>query len=254
MSYSALDLQRNHVDLVGEYIFDDVNSDAQLVGEVGRILQNDEVFSSPFSKAVLSVSGEKSVLIPEALFEEGRESDYLAFSNEVPAGHGVHSNQLVNIRSRCIFSVSGELAGLLEETFPASLLMHSSTPLIDVFALRMKREEGRNVILHIQYSQFEMLVFEGAELNFYNSFSYTTAEDLLYYTLFVFEQLDLNHEKDGVQVYGEVDQYGNLSELLQRYLGKVNFGHRTDMMVYSPSLDLIPGHYYANLFHHFLCA
>ena len=74
--------------------------------------------------------------------------------------------------------------------------MHASSPLIESLSLQFKHDLGKKVVLHIQYSHFEVVYYKDGNLQFYNSFNYTTGEDLIYYVLFVFEQLGLNQDQE----------------------------------------------------------
>ncbi|MEQ8324137.1 MAG: DUF3822 family protein [Vicingaceae bacterium] len=253
MSYAILSPTDNTVELTREFIFDSVNSNADLLADIRGIVENDPALMGPFFHTSIGFYQGKSTLIPEALFEAGMEESYLNFTEDSDVERYFFSNKLVNLRSRNVFSVDKALCDYLQSCYPTPLFLHSSTPLIDVFALQEKRNSGRRCFIHVQYSHFEILCFEKGELRFYNSFDYTTAEDLLYYVLFVFEQLDLNQESEPISVFGEIDQYGTIADLLKRYLGVVEFGNRIDMLSYSPALDAVPKHYYINLYQQFLC-
>ena len=116
-----------------------------------------------------------------------------------------------------------------------------------------KQDQGDKMLLHVQYSHFEMLFFKNGQLHFFNSFNYTTAEDFIYYFLFSCEQLGLNMDRLDVVVFGEIDEEANTYGLLYKYVRNVSFGERSRVLNYSNSLDVIASNHYYNLFQQFLC-
>ena len=98
-----------------------------------------------------------------------------------------------------------------------------------------------------------MLYYAEGALQFYNTFSFTTAEDLIYYVMFVMEQLSLNSEKIEIDLYGEVEEDSNIYDLLSQYIRNVKFGDRSELTKYTDILDVVPKHFYFNLFQQYMC-
>jgi hypothetical protein len=57
-----------------------------------------------------------------------------------------------------------------------------------------------------------------------NSFEFTTKEDLLYFTLFAFEQLKIETEKVEVQLYGDITKGDEYFNLLYEYIRNLSLG------------------------------
>jgi len=86
---------------------------------------------------------------------------------------------------------------------------------------------------------------------FYNSFNYHSAEDFIYYLLFVCEQLHLNPETIEVVLLGEIEKNSTVYSLTQKYIRTIIFGERTDGAQYSYQLQTIPSNYYFTLFNNY---
>jgi hypothetical protein len=92
------------------------------------------------------------------------------------------------------------------------------------------------------------VVLEGKNLLFYNTFNYHSAEDFIYYLLFVCEQLHLNPEKTELQLLGEIEKNSAIHLITQKYVRHVQFGERADQADYSYQLQALPKHSYFTLF------
>ena len=100
--------------------------------------------------------------------------------------------------------------------------------------------------------RFEVLVINSGKLTFYNTFAYQTAEDFIYYLLFVFEQLKLNPETANVELLGELEKSSAVYQLLYKYIRNIKFGARPDAFDYSFKITSLPKQYYYSLFSQFL--
>jgi len=254
LSLAVLDTDTNTYILLKEYIFEDLHSDIQVLEEFKQIIEVEESLKQGYHNTVIGLIGGKSVLIPEALFDPKKTETYLNFSHDIKSDYTIGFDALINVRANNVFGIHKSLYDSIKLLFPSANLMHASSPLIESLSLQFKHDKGEKVVLHIQYSHFELLYFKDANFQFYNTFNYTTGEDMIYYILFVFEQLGLNGDKVKLLVLGEMEEHGHTSELLRQYIRNVEFGERSLMIKYSQVLDVIPKHYYFNLFHQFLCA
>ena len=99
-----------------------------------------------------------------------------------------------------------------------------------------------------------MIVIEGNNLKFYNSFAYDTKEDLAYYVLFVFEQLKLNPESMALQIMGEIERKSDNYSFLYQYIRNFGFVNRNVGFDYSYYIEELPGHFHYNLFSQYHCA
>jgi hypothetical protein len=75
--------------------------------------------------------------------------------------------------------------------------------------------------VHIHESHFEIIVVQNQKLILFNSFDYSTPEDLLYYILFTAEQLQLNPEKFSLELLGKVSEWDSLYSIIYTYVRHV---------------------------------
>jgi len=251
---AVLDLKSNTYLALEEYIFEGLQNVFQLKSEFERCVKSSSLLQAQFEKVNIGIINEYNSVIPDAFYDEERINDYFEITQGKQEDYLISEQKLVNLNARNIFAIPRILNEAIVSFFPSASINHAFTSLIDGLALKYKQVEGDSIVIHIQYSHFEFLYFKDGLLQYVNSFNYTTAEDFIYYTLFVFEQLGLNTEKIDVEVLGEVDQDSSIYNLLFKYVRNVSFGSRPKVLNYSTALDPFSGNYYYNLFQQFLCA
>ena len=250
---AVMDLTNNNYLALEEHTFEGVQNMFQLKTEFENSIENSALIKADFEKSVIGIINEHVSLVPEALFDEQHKSDYLELAHGKLSDFTIYEDGLINTRARNVYAVPNLISSSISEKIPSAQIRHYSSSLIDGLSLEYKRREGEIVVLHVQYSHFEILFFRDGVLQFYNSFNYTTAEDFIYYTLFVFEQLELNADKITVDVFGEIVEDSSVYQLLYKYVRNISFGNRPKTLRYSSSFDVISKHQYYNLFQQFLC-
>jgi hypothetical protein len=119
--------------------------------------------------------------------------------------------------------------------------------------MNVKNMTGRKVFLNLRDGQFDLLVFNGNQLVYCNGFHFRTPEDVAYYVIFVYEQLNLNPEETGLCLLGNVEKLSPVYDLLFRYIRLIEFMGRNEGFKYSYLFDEIPGHSYFSLLTPALC-
>ena len=196
----------------------------------------------------LAVTGRAFTLLPAALFRAGDEAAALRL-HHTPAAtetirHTTHPGQeLVNV-----FAADASLANWLAATHGATgrLLHHTSALLA---GLVHQHGAGAPRRLYLNPGQQELtLVVLGQHLEYCNVFSCSTAEDVVYYTILVMQELGLDPDRDDVTVWGELTPDSAVFSLLRTYVRNVKFGTRPGNLQYSYRLNDVFEYRYFDLF------
>jgi hypothetical protein len=230
------------------------NADA---GNLGRLMEADlKWLGGPFQKVRIIYNGAKASLIPEALFNEEEKAsiyDFNVANGPYPAAELKH-DLLKSLNAYSIYHLPGPIGDLIKKYFPDAGLYHHSTAIIQsVFLNYMNKDTANILFVNTGSSRLDILQINGRRLEYYNSFNYNTAEDYMYYLIFVVEQLKLNPENVEVVMLGEVEKHSSLSDLMHKYIRNISFAPRNADFKYSFVFDQLPGHYYYNLLNASLC-
>jgi hypothetical protein len=240
--YSLLDVEKNKFIALSFYR----NHLADLISSLSWL-------GGQFHSVYGIIGNSRFTLIPEALYIENEKESYFNFLHEQETGESVLSDRISHLGIYTVYSIPATCREYINKLFPKVTLCHISSVLISNIWMSAKNMTGCKVFLNLREEQFDLLAFEGNQLKYSNAFRFHTAEDIAYYVIFVFEQLNLNPEEVHLALLGNIDKFSPVFELLFRYIRDIEFVRRTDGFNYSYLFNEIPGHYYYTLLNPFPC-
>ena len=238
---AAVDVERQKFVALEEYILG-------AGGVPALAAQHDFLALRGWNAVRLAVTGRAFTLLPASLFRPGDEAAALRLHHTpTPAEtirHTTHPGQeLVNV-----FAADAALASWLAATHGATgrLLHHTSALLAGLLHQRGAAAPRR---LYLNPGQQELtLVVLGQHLEYCNVFPCSTAEDVVYYTILVMQELGLDPDQDDVTVWGEFTPDSAVFSLLRTYVRNVKFGTRPGNVQYSYRLNDVFEYRYFDLF------
>ena len=252
-SCCVLDSKRSKYLALCNWTFQGVYNWPSLSDNIASIIKETPLMQYGYQSVSAAVMHNRSTLVPDALFEHGKDEKYLRFNHTLEEDDAVRTDQLKNLEAKNIYALPKSLERSLSSHFPNIKFMHHSSSFLESVLLQYKNLEQMKVVVHVQMSHFEIAVIEGKNLLLYNSFSHQTSEDFIYYLLFVCEQLKLNPEKLELVLLGEIERNSAIYSILQKYVRNIAFGERSDSFEYSPKFKEVPKHFYYNLLNQYLC-
>jgi hypothetical protein len=219
-----------------------------------EVAENIPWIRQPFASVCLMIENNRSTLIPSLLFDPAEKQTYLDFVHEKDDSTETLYDRLPQLD---IVNVYGASANLLEaglQVFPGAKTFHHSTALIYSICMNYKNRINREkAFIYVRETDFDLLIFDGKQLNYYNSFHLMAPGDLVYYVIFVMEQLGLNPEETEVALMGNIDMDSEIYALLYRYVRNIEFVKRNTAFKYSYVFNDIPAHHFYPLFNIRLC-
>ncbi|MBI2271581.1 MAG: DUF3822 family protein [Bacteroidetes bacterium] len=223
-----------------------------LLSHSNSAIKQSSILCYPYKKVSLSIVNTRSTLVPNALFDANEKDALLKFNHSLADSETIVIDNLPNLDAKNIYALPKVIEQQFRELYTQLDITHYSSPLIEHVLLTNKHSDTTNVVLNVHSEGFEVLVLNSGKLLFYNTFSYQTAEDFIYYLLFVFEQLKLNPESVKVELLGELEKNSAIYQLLYKYIRNIKFGDRPDAFDYSFKITALPKQYYYSLFSQFL--
>lgn len=231
---------------------------------------NQNILPSGWNSVSFAVAHNKFTLIPNALFDEENTRSLLGFNHEIKEDEEVEVNTLHNVGAKNLFTIKKNLILSVRKQFPNVKFIHSTTSFIESVMKINKNSSGKkafanfiprtfsNMPVHKEKTQnnetsfFEMVILNGKDLLFCNSFKYHSAEEIAYYILFVYEQLGLNTETVELTLSGGIEKISKEHSLLYDYIRHVKFASRPEEFRYSHKFEEIPGHRFYSLLTQYL--
>ncbi|MHC1778477.1 MAG: DUF3822 family protein [Lentimicrobium sp.] len=208
----------------------------------------------PFRHTCLLINSLCYTLVPHALYDPSQKETYLDFvHNHVKSGI-ILDHFLNSAEAWVVFSINKNLSELLNRNFSNAKLLHHAGAMIETLLPRYRHSELRNpVFVNIRTGSFDIIVLKEGKLLYCNSFEWKTNEDLVYYLIFVLDQLNLNPENVPVILSGGIDPESLLFELIQRYIRHVDLIKNPASSVPGISIPHSSGYKYYDLLNPVLC-
>ena len=196
----------------------------------------------------LAVTGRAFTLLPAPLFRAGDEATALRLHHALAPTETVRHTTHPGLELVDVFAAPAAVANWLATTHGTTgrLLHHTSAVLAGVVH---SREAGTPRRLYLNPGRQELtLVVMGQHLEYCNVFPCSTAEDVVYYTILVMQELGLDPDQDEVTVWGELTPDSAVFSMLRTYVRHVRFGSRPGHVQYSYRLNDVFEYRYFDLF------
>jgi len=234
------------------YGFQNAYSFDVVIEFLDQIIKDSKLLNHKYRSVVCLVVNNLSTLVPNPLFEEDRKKNYLKFNAAINGMELVGVDEIKSLDAKNVFAIPVDLKNKLDSLYSNISYHHFSSGLIDSLLAQNKHQAGKKLFVHVQSTHFEAIVIEDKKLLFYNTFNHHSPEDLIYYLLFVCEQLQLNPSTIETVLLGEIEKSSSIYAPIQKYIRNIKFGTRTDGADYSYQLQTFPKHFYFTLFNSYL--
>lgn len=159
-----------------------------------------------------------NTFVPQSLFDENFLGSYLQYNVKVFETDLFAYDSLKNKEINNVYVPYVNINNFLLDQYKSFDFQHASTLLVDTVLDVSRYNFEKQVFIHNQDKYFEIIVVQAGKLVFYNSFEPTTSEDFIYYTLFTFEQLQLNPDNCKVSLFGSITQEHDYFKIAYNYI------------------------------------
>ncbi|MEI7980355.1 MAG: DUF3822 family protein [Bacteroidota bacterium] len=202
----------------------------------------------------IAYEAKKSTLIPAQLYEAKERDHYLPFGFTEDPDEKTFSDHLVPLDIQHVFTIPVSILHSIKVHYPPVNIVHFSSVIIESIWLNYKnRINSSKVFLHIRENRFDLMIFDGRQMSYFNSFPFQNKEDICYYLIFALEQLSHNPENIPLVLLGHIEKNSPIFELLYKYVRHIEFARRNDAFKYSHALNQFPPHFFFPLLNFQAC-
>jgi len=226
-----------------------LSSKEDIATEITEIINNDAIIKSDFSSQSVAFVNFPSTLVPSTLYKKEDEKTLLGFNTEEKGE--ILSDNIASQKAHLIYAVPESIVSIVSNFFPKAKQKAQESILIQQYSLL--NTDTEKAYLYLNEQKVGITIFKGDKLIFNNTFDYTTKEDLLYYSLFSFEQLKISPESIDVTVFGTIEKEDEYFNLLYDYIRNVKLGERPHQFTFPNAFNTLAQHKYFGLFTQVLC-
>ncbi|GGH03623.1 hypothetical protein GCM10011416_23270 [Polaribacter pacificus] len=194
-----------------------------LLTEIEKITKESAILNQDFESVVLIHQNNLATLVPSTLFDKEQLSTYLTYTVKTFSTDYIAYDSLEQAAINNVYVPYVNINNFFFQKYGAFEYKHQATVLIDKLLLHAKNTQKDHFYVHVEKKQIEIIVLKDGQLHLYNSFSYETKEDVLYYILFTAEQLELNPEEFELSFTGWIDKDSELYTFAYQYVRNITF-------------------------------
>lgn len=221
LSFCVLDTISNRI-LASESIsFGTTLTPYAVKKELETLFKTHKVSKSAFKEVVVTHRNQLFSLVPKAMFKEEELANYLKFNAKILANDHIAYDDIENHDMVNVYVPFTNINNYIYDLFGAFDFMHHGTVLIQTLLGTTMTNGAPVCYIHLAEQQMDITILSQKKLLFYNSFSYTTKEDFIYYLLFSLEQLKLDTEEISVKLFGTIEEGDDIYNICYQYIKNI---------------------------------
>jgi len=194
-----------------------------LLSEIESIYHENALLKQEFESVTIIHQNNLYTIVPAPLFDESELKTYLDYNIKTLTNDYATFDNLNQLDIKIVYIPYVNINNFFFQKFGEFEYKHHTTVLIDKLILHAKNNSEKQFFVHVINNNFDIVVIENSKLLFYNSFSFSTKEDFVYYILFTAEQLQLNPEELLLFFIGDIEKESELYHITYQYIRSVDF-------------------------------
>ena len=198
------------------------NDPKQLLKET---VAGNALLQSPFEETFCVWDTPRYTLLPSAVFsEENIELFWKLNFGESDTQHlSFFSDRLKWPDVVTIYAIPAASVDFLREIFPSIQFINQQSVQILDSLFENKKENNSQVYIQIHRDFFDVLVLQKGKIILANSYLFQNKDEFLYFSINMFEQLQLDPHSTEIILSGEIDEKDEKAISLRRYIRTVDF-------------------------------
>ena len=200
-----------------------ISSERFITRRFNEWLESEEMFQRTFHEIRLIVASEKFALIPDSLYNPNYKRTVIQPVLETDATEDISENFIEAFGIKLIFTLPSQLKNTLQDVeivHPVKLLIEK----------RPAISTKNGLILWFNSGRCYFILYTNSQLILANYFKITHENDVIYYVLTTFKQLEVLPANTQLFMAGEMAEKESIQNLFQKYFSSVDFLHPENEM------------------------
>lgn len=240
ISISVVNSINNRCLLGEKHSFSEGNSTSALINACEEVFEDHHLLKAGFwGKITVAIANNNFTLIPNSLYDKDNIEKYLSLHNEIPEDDIVLSHQHKNLGATSVFSINKELVDWFNKIYPAKdvKFTHQTSGFIEGILHNKKSSSKKSVYVNCEGEILTIAVLNNGHLDYCNNFQYATAQDIVYFTLFVMNELYLSTETTPMTIWGDIDLKSSTFLNLYKFIRYIDLGEKPKTFTYGYVFD-----------------
>src|SRR5690554_1637677 len=221
LSFLVVNPEAGSIVFFKEIPFENMHTPEEVLEKVKYAYQTTPQLNTSFETIEVIHHNTLFTLVPNALFDEGKLSDYVKFSSKLFPTDYLDVDGIDTLEMKNVYVPLTNVNNYFFDKYGAFTFQHSNTIFINAIITAATHNNQPAVYAHFSENCLDVLVTKGKNVLLCNSFSIKTPEDFIYYLLFVAEQLQLNPEEFPLYLTGSISEESPYYEMAFTYVRNV---------------------------------
>lgn len=195
-------------------------TDSDKKESVRSIISANAALNKDFSNVTLAWCHPQSTLVPSSIFSESSPKELFQLCFGADASEGtIDHNRIFELSVVNVYSIPDWVKSLFVIKFPRIIIQHAGTH-------QIREVLGSNAFyikasILIQENNFLLTIVKHNNLEFYSTFTYQSAEDVIYHLNFVLQQKEMLGEKGTIELSSAAGGNQSTCEEVSKGLSKI---------------------------------
>ncbi len=199
-----------------------------------------------FQKVSCIYFNRPATFVPQSLYHSSKTENYLKHNVDHNSSLKITGDDSLNKEIKILYEIQEDKQKALKHYFRNISFSHYTKVLYDYLSKGVKGDAGTVFYLHMQNQQFEVMIFDGEQLSFYNSYPCKNEDDFLYFVLAIAEERALDSTGFSIVFLGKYDRYNSYYKALENYKEKLEYIDGIDSALFN--LEQHPAPFFINIF------
>jgi hypothetical protein len=181
------------------------------------------ILSGNYKQRIIGLPQNGFTFVPASLFKPELAADFARFLDIKENEKAL--SQPLDKENQVIYKASETIVNTIAEKFDVKNTVLSAKGWIKLTAAN--NPTNHDLYVNIDNDQVELLNFRDGKLRFYNSFEFKTADELVYFAMFITEELQLHPRNITLVLSGEISPDDENYNRLAKFFGKVELNNLT---------------------------
>lgn len=219
--------------------------------EILELINNEEILKYNFFSSSVSYKNFPSTIIPNQLYDATNKEVYSSFI--MGKTEKIKTDIIHHADSTILYSVKENITNTLNQIQTEIKEKNSSTIAISSIINQYAHLKQKSCFLIKGNNKIEIIVIQDGKLIFQNYFEVKSPTDVLYFTLFCFDQLKMHPNKNELYLIENIEKGDESYSLLYDYIRNIKFAELSKELSFSKELQQVIKHQYFTLFSQLLC-
>jgi len=245
-SFSVLDTLNNKYVALKNFMFQRDLPEDMYYEKVEDIVADEEFFSKKYKSSSLIYATRKITLLPDKFFDVDHLKNYFKLNHDLDELDELHYNRIHKTNIYSIYAVPNYIATTFVQRLPGMKFYSQITPMLFPVYSQLKQNK-LSVRVNLNLDFLDIAVISSNKLILFNTFSFESESDIIYYLLLIYKKLNLKPVETELIVSGEIPKGSPLPELIKKFFKKVKYAKPNPEYTYSYTFSDIPSYTFVNL-------